>query len=175
MIVVLIIGFAVYADVLRRRRAGYLREVPIFALEEKISRHMRDSTRRRISKYEKEMNDFRNALRKSIERRRQFESSKSIQKQEDRLRSIERDQAKKVSSDMADAAQWSRRCDYFADLRRKYERAARSPWLTVSSDPPEPARPEHPLDPIPPGAPNTPLLPAPPEPPPPGPHSSSQD
>jgi hypothetical protein len=27
---------------------------------------------------------------------------------------------------------------YYADLRRKYERAARRPWLPVAPDPPEP-------------------------------------
>jgi hypothetical protein len=33
---------------------------------------------------------------------------------------------------------WERKIDYHANLRRKYERAARYPWLPVAPDPPEP-------------------------------------
>ena len=32
----------------------------------------------------------------------------------------------------------ARQADYYARLRRKYERAARRPWLPVEADPPEP-------------------------------------
>ena len=32
-----------------------------------------------------------------------------------------------------------RRADYHGAMRRKYERAARYPWLPVEPDPPEPS------------------------------------
>jgi hypothetical protein len=35
-------------------------------------------------------------------------------------------------------ASWQRRADYHGAMRRKYERAARCPWLWVEPDPPEP-------------------------------------
>ncbi len=37
-----------------------------------------------------------------------------------------------------DAESLRRRADYHAQLRRKYERAARYPWLAVVPDPPKP-------------------------------------
>ena len=35
-------------------------------------------------------------------------------------------------------ALWRPRADYHGTMRRKYERAARYPWLAVAPDPPEP-------------------------------------
>jgi hypothetical protein len=35
-------------------------------------------------------------------------------------------------------ASWQRRADYHGAMRRKYERAARYPWLPVEQDPPWP-------------------------------------
>jgi hypothetical protein len=168
MIVVLLIAIVVYADVLRRRRAGFLRRAQALAAEEKISRGMRDGTRRVISQYEKNMEDFKDVLRREIARLKALDFDKKwIQQHEDFVRSLEMEQALTVSSGMADVARCSQRCDYFAALRRNYERAARYPWLPVSPDPAEPAPPELPLKPTPPNLPNAALLPAPSEPPPP--------
>jgi hypothetical protein len=38
----------------------------------------------------------------------------------------------------SDAARYKRLFDYFDSLSRKYERAAKFPWLPVAPDPPEP-------------------------------------
>jgi hypothetical protein len=35
-------------------------------------------------------------------------------------------------------AQLLRRVEYYSSMKRKYERAARYPWLSVAADPPEP-------------------------------------
>jgi hypothetical protein len=40
-----------------------------------------------------------------------------------------------LSDSLEEAAKWA---DYHAGLRRKYERAARYPWLPVAPDPPPP-------------------------------------
>jgi hypothetical protein len=145
MIVVLLIAIVVYADVLRRRRAGFLRRSQALAAEEKISRGWQDGTRRAIAQYEIRMKDRKDRLRRNIATLRPFVPQEEwIQKEEDYVRSLEKVQALKVWSDMARVSQWSRRCDYFAALRRKYERAARYPWLPLSPDPAEPARPDLP-------------------------------
>jgi hypothetical protein len=143
IIVVAIVSIAVYTDVLRRRRAGFVRRALALAMDEEISRHRQAGTRRSIAQYEERMEDRKDRLRRNIATLRLFVPQKEwIQKEEDYVRSLEKVQALKVSSDMARVSQWSRRCDYFAALLRKYERAARYPWLTVSADPPEPPEPE---------------------------------
>ncbi len=43
---------------------------------------------------------------------------------------------------MARDEAWMRRlAEHYRDLRRKYSRAARHPWLSVELDPPGPGRP----------------------------------
>jgi hypothetical protein len=46
------------------------------------------------------------------------------------------ERASKLAEQMR--ASWWKRATYHAALRRKYERAARYPWLPVEPDPPEP-------------------------------------
>jgi hypothetical protein len=53
----------------------------------------------------------------------------------DELDETEKELASKV---WEDAAYWRRIAAHYASLKRKYERAARYPWVTIQPDPPEP-------------------------------------
>jgi hypothetical protein len=68
----------------------------------------------------------------------------------DELRRLRRDPASVFSDELdetekqlaskvwEDAAYWRRIAAHYASLKRKYERAARYPWVTIQPDPPEP-------------------------------------
>jgi hypothetical protein len=189
MIVVAIIAIAAYGDVLRRRRAEYLRRAAALAMPEQASRGARDSNKKMLTEFKEKFEQRKDWERRNVDQLKRMAeddllSSETQAKWRDLQRMAEQSlgeseqrQDELTSSVNAEIARWSRSYDHFSALRRKYERAARYPWLPVSPDPPDPTFPEltRPPEPIPPNTLDAQLLPAPPEPPPPGPRPPGSD
>jgi hypothetical protein len=123
MILVAVAAVATGAEVMRRRRAEFLSRAESSAARERFHQWDRDYQLEPVAEQQRKVDWL---SRKVAE-----------QPDDEPLRQLRDRFASDLSVLKADVDDAARSTAYDAAMRRKYERAARYPWLPVDRDPPE--------------------------------------